>query len=95
MAQGDIAKKAGMSAGRVSQLLELLTAPEGVKNLITNGHVSATLAMNVVKNAPSGTIAEQQLKAGLEQAKSEGRTKIKPSHLEGASEPRKQLKLCR
>ena len=90
--QNDIAKKAGMSAGRVSQLLELLTAPEGVKNLITNGHVSATLAMNVVKNAPSGTIAEQQLKAGLEQAKSEGRTKIKPSHLEGAGEPRKQLK---
>lgn len=90
--QNDIAAKAGFSAGRISQLLELLTAPEGVKNLITNGHVSATLAMNVVKNAPSGTIAEQQLKAGLEQAKSEGKTKIKPSHLEGAGEARKQLK---
>ena len=48
--------------------------------------------MNVVKNALVVQVAEQQLKAGLEQAKSEGRTKIKPSHLEGAGEARKQLK---
>ena len=39
-----------------------------------------------------GTEAEQALKKGLETAKAEGKTKIKPAHLEGAGEARKQLK---
>lgn len=88
--QGDIAKKAGVSPGRVSQILELLTMPEGVKSMVVNGNVSATMAMQTVKSV--GTQAEQALKKGLEQAKAEGKTKIKPAHLEGASEPKKQLK---
>jgi len=80
-----------MSAGRVSQILELLTMPEGVKSMVVNGNVSATMAMTTCKNV--GTEAEQALKKGLETAKAEGKTKIKPAHLEGASEPRKkQLK---
>ena len=88
--QGDIAKKAGMSAGRVSQILELLTMPEGVKTMVVNGNVSATMAMATCKNV--GTEAEQALKKGLETAKAEGKTKIKPAHLKGAGEARKQLK---
>ena len=87
--QGDIAKKAGMSAGRVSQILELLTMPEGVKTMVVNGNVSATMAMQTCKNV--GTEAEQALKKGLETAKADGKNKIKPSHLQ-LTETKKQLK---
>ena len=88
--QGDIAKKAGISAGRVSQILELLTMPEPVKTMVTNGHVSATMAMQTVKSV--GTEAEQKLKAGLEAAKAEGKTKVKPVHMEGVGDQKKQLR---
>ena len=88
--QGDIAKKAGLSAGRVSQILELLTMPEPVKTMVTNGHVSATMAMQTVKSV--GTEAEQKLKAGLEAAKAEGKTKVKPVHMEGVGDQKKQLR---
>lgn len=88
--QSEIAKRSGISIGRVSQILELLTMPQGVKNLVTNGSVSATLAMQTVKSV--GTEAEQKLKAGLEAAKAEGKTKVKPVHMEGVGDQKKQLR---
>ena len=63
--------------------------PEPVKTMVTNGHVSATMAMQTVKSV--GTDAEQKLKAGLEAAKADGKNKIKPSHLD-LTNAKKQLK---
>ena len=76
----DIAKKAGMTPARVSQILELQTLPEPVKDMIVARQVSASTAVALVKNE-GGSEAEKQLKAGLEAAKSEGKTKVMPKHL--------------
>lgn len=84
--QNDIAKKAGITASRVSQILDLLTMPEGVKAMVIAGNVSPTMAMQTVKEQ-GATAAETALKAGLEAAKAEGKTKVKPSHMEPAQEP--------
>lgn len=84
--QGDIAKKAGITASRVSQILDLLTMPEGVKAMVVAGNVSPTMAMQTVKEQ-GATAAETALKAGLEAAKAEGKTKVKPSHLEPTEAP--------
>lgn len=88
--QGDIAKKAGLSAGRVSQLLDMLTMPEGVKAMVTAGNVSATLAVQTVKDAPTASAAEKTLKAALETAKAEGKNVVKPNHI--SNEPKVNLK---
>lgn len=63
--QDDIAKRAGKTQGWVSQTLALLTAPVAVQAMITNGQVSPSLAMQVVRSE-GPTAAETALKAGLE-----------------------------
>ena len=83
--QADIAKRAGISQGRVSQILSLLKLPESTKKMITLGQVSPSLAAQVVAAAPTPSAAEVALKAGLEAAKAEGKDKIKPAHLEGTT----------
>lgn len=82
--QNDIAKKAGMTASRVSQILDLLTLPEGVKVMVTAGKVSATLAVQTV-NDQGGTAAEKALKEGLKVANKEGKSKVTASNLEGST----------
>jgi len=62
--QGDIATRSGKSQGWVSQTLALLTMPEPVKQMVTNGQVSPTLAMQVVRQ--EGKNATQVLQDGLE-----------------------------
>lgn len=79
--QNDIAKKAGMSAGRVSQILEYNTFPEGVKTMVHKGEVAPSTAMAIVKEHGNG--AEAALQAGLETAKAAGKTKVQAKHIEG------------
>jgi ParB/RepB/Spo0J family partition protein len=81
--QDDIAKKAGISAARVSQILDYNTMPEGIKVMVQNGAVAPTTAMAVVK--AEGTKAEEQLKQGLEQASKEGKTKVTQAHVAAAT----------
>lgn len=73
--QEDIAKRAGKTQGWVSQILALLTAPVAVQTMITNGQVSPSLAMEIVRQE-GPTAAEATLKAGMEAAASEGKTKV-------------------
>lgn len=87
--QGDIAKRAGISASRVSQILGYLTHPESVKAMVVAGNVSSSLAAKTVAEL-GPTAAEKALKQGLETAKQQGSTKVKPSHITG--EPRVNLK---
>jgi ParB family chromosome partitioning protein len=76
----DIAAKAGMSQARVSQILDLQTLPEPVKAMVVQKQVAASTAVALVK-AEGGSEAEKQLKAGLEAAQAEGKTKVMPKHL--------------
>lgn len=81
--QGDIAKKAGISAARVSQILDYNTMPEGVKAMVHNGQVAASTAMVVVK--AEGSKAEAALKQGWGVAASEGKGKVTAAHVATAT----------
>lgn len=81
--QQDIARKAGLSNGRISQILDLLTLTEAVKNMVIAGQVSPTMAIQTVKAAPTPTAAEAALKNGWANAQAVGATKVKPAHMEG------------
>lgn len=77
MSQSDIVKRTGKTAGRVSQILDLLNMPTAVQNAVAAGTVSASLAQQVVKAAETPAQASQQIVKAVETAKSEGR-KVKP-----------------
>jgi len=92
--QGDIGKKIGMSNGRVSQILDLLTMPAPVQAAVVAGTVSASLAQSVVKNAETPAAASEALVAVAQTATSEGR-KVKPSDVgQGGQNLKTVLKDC-
>lgn len=76
--QKDIAAKSGISGGRVSQILELLTLPEPVKQMIAKGEVSASMAVQTVK--ADGDKATEKLTAAVTAAKADGKTRAMPKH---------------
>lgn len=79
--QTDIAKKAGVSSARISQVLDLLTMPEPIKKMVTNGEVSASLATKTLaEHNPAKAV--QVLQDAVVTAKSEGKTKALPKHVE-------------
>ena len=75
--QTDIAAKCGMSAGRISQILEMQTMPEPVKAAVIAGTVSASLAAATVK-AEGGEAATKIIAQAATVATGEGR-KVRPS----------------
>lgn len=77
--QADIAKKAGLSQGRVSQILATLTLPEPAKALVASGVVSTSLAMQTMRE--HGDEAVNVLNNAVEAVKELGETKIKPVHV--------------
>lgn len=77
--QSDIAKKVGMSNGRISQILDLLTMPAAVQAQVSAGAVSASLAQQVVKTADTPQAAIADLQAAADAAAKAGRSKVKPS----------------
>ena len=85
--QGDIAEKSGVSNSHVSQVLSLLNMPEVVKQMVTSGKVSATLAQQTVNEHENNTEeAVQVLKDGIAIAKKQGKTRVTKRHLNGGSE---------
>lgn len=78
--QNDIATKSGKTAGRVSQILELLTLPEIVKTMVANGEVSASMAMQTVKSEGEKEAAKK-LSTAVEAAKTEGKKRAMPKHV--------------
>jgi len=78
-AQKDIAVKAGMSGGRVSQLLELLTLPLVLQKFITEGKASASMVLATFKKHNGDvalTVAE--LTGAVQEANRQGRTRAMP-----------------
>lgn len=95
-AQKDIAVKAGMSGGRVSQLLELLTLPAVLQKFITEGKASATMVLTTFKKHNGDvalTVAE--LNGAVAVANEQGRTRAMPKDTgdsEGSGEGSKAAK---
>lgn len=73
-----IAKKIGKSPSMVSYLLSLSAAPEEVKNMVKENKVSATMAVNAVRESPSE--APGKLREAVSRAEAEGRTKATVRH---------------
>jgi ParB/RepB/Spo0J family partition protein len=99
--QQDIAKKSGMSGGRVSQLLELLTLPVVLQKFITEGKASASMVLNVFKKHNGDVaLAVQELSGAVAVAAEAGRKRAMPKDTGngeggsegGASSPRGNLK---
>ncbi len=77
--QKDIAAKAGMSGGRVSQLLELLTLPVVLQKFITEGKASATMVLNVFKKHNGDVaLAVAELNGAVAVASEQGRKRAMP-----------------
>lgn len=70
-----IAEKCATSVSRVNQILELAEAPEEIKNLVLDGKVSATLAWETMKAAPTTAEAVETLTGAVENAEANGKTK--------------------
>ena len=82
--QSDIAKKIGMSNGRVSQILDLLTMPAQVQMMVANGNISPSLAQQTVKAAETPAKAAETLQAAVDAAAKNGK-KVKPTDIAEAN----------
>lgn len=81
----DIAKKLGYTVPYVKNLFDLLAAPKAVRDMVTSGKVSATLAVQTVKK--SGQEAAKVLKDGLAAAEAKGKKKVTGKHVKPSAEP--------
>lgn len=94
--ESKIAAKLGFSARYVSDLLTLLSAPKALRDMVSNGTVSATLAIEEFTKAPEEAVAN--LKAGLAVVQAKGGTKVTKKHVRTAAageappKPREALK---
>jgi ParB/RepB/Spo0J family partition protein len=92
--QADIAKKIGMSNGRVSQILDLLTMPAQVQMMVANGNISPSLAQQTVKAAETPAKAAETLQAAVDAAAKNGK-KVKPTDIaEANGKPSFTFKEC-
>jgi ParB/RepB/Spo0J family partition protein len=82
--QKDIALKAGMSGGRVSQLLELLTLPISLQMFITEGKASANMVLMTFKKFNGDEKATlEELSGAVKVAQESGRKRAMPKDTEG------------
>lgn len=79
MDEATIAKRIGMTRAYVANLLLLVAAPRAITNMVEQGQVSASLAVETLKT--HGKEATKTLSTGLAQAKSEGKAKLTRKNL--------------
>lgn len=95
--QKDIALKAGISGGRVSQLLELLILPNILQKYIIEGKASANFVLTVYKKHNQNvdkTIME--LNGAVTVAQEQGRKRAMPKDTEeGEGSPAKRVKVSK
>lgn len=82
----DIATRLTLTPAYVNQLLDLLAAPKAVRDLVANGTVAATLAMDTIKK--HGKEATKMLTAGVKEAKGTGKTRVTAKHVKAATAPK-------
>jgi len=80
-----IAAKLGYTVPYVKNLFTLLSASKQVRDMVTSGKVSASLAVATVKK--SGKDAAKVLKDGLAAAEAKGKKKVTGKHVKAAPVP--------
>ncbi len=89
--QSDIAKKVGMSNGRISQILGILLLPKEILAGVTAGVISASLATSATASAKTSGQSPEVLQALIQTASDEGR-KVRPAELQTG--PKLTIKDC-
>lgn len=74
-----IAQKLGYTKEHINNLFDLLAAPKAVRDMVTEGKVSATLAVQTVRK--HGKDAAKVLKEGAAEAAAKGKTKVTGKHV--------------
>lgn len=78
--QQDIADKAGVTSSAVSQILNLLTMPEPIKQMVSEGKISASMAVTTLKDH-NPVAAVKVLQDAVAVAAGEGSAKAMPKHV--------------
>jgi len=74
-----ISRKTGSSRQHIGTLIKYLSSPAEVQEMVKNGEVSATTAVNTIRK--EGNEAVKTLKEGVEKARQEGKKKATSKHL--------------
>jgi ParB-like chromosome segregation protein Spo0J len=82
-----IANRRGKSVQHVKDMIQLAEANSDVHQAVNAGEISGTAALKMVKQ--HGSRAGAVIRESVEQAKAEGKNKVKPKALAGSSAPRK------
>lgn len=77
--EAEISRKTGSSRQHVNTLVCFLASPEAIKEMVKNGQVSATTAVNVVREEGEGAVGT--LKGAVDKANQEGRSKATPKDI--------------
>lgn len=78
-----IAKRLCLTKPYVESLLDFLAAPKPVRDLVSSGKVSATLAVETIKKHGAKN-ASKMLKDGVKEAESKGKTRATAKHVKAA-----------
>lgn len=79
----DIATRLGLTKPYVDALLDLLASPKALREMVSSGQVSATLAMETVKK--HGKEASKVLSKGVVAAKAAGKDRVTAKHIKPAT----------
>lgn len=83
----EIARRLGLTKPYVDSLLDLLSTPKALREMVSSGQVSATLAMDTVKQ--HGKDATKVLAKGATAAKKAGKERVTAKHVKAALSPKK------
>ena len=87
LSDGEIARRTGFTRVYVGQLMALSEQPKTVTNLVRDGSVSATLAIEVMKkNDGDGKKTAAALKDAVKTAKAAGKTRATKKHVKDDGE---------
>ncbi|PZR89751.1 MAG: hypothetical protein DI537_20320 [Stutzerimonas stutzeri] len=91
--EADIAGKSGLNVAWVKELLKLHAAPTKLTKFVKEGKVSATLAMQTLKETKGDTDAAADLLGdAVESAEKEGKTKATAKHVKAAAPKKLSLR---
>ena len=85
-----IAQRLGFTPVYVNGLLDLVAAPKALRDLVTEGKVSATLAVETLKK--HGKEAAAVLTSGVKEAKAKGKDRVTKKHVRNATIKAKRAK---
>ena len=79
----DIAKRIGITTAYLNSLLDLLAAPKALRDMVSNGTVAATLAIDTLKK--HGKDAAKVLSGATKEAKKAGKERVTAKHVKKAT----------